>query len=126
MCSKNSKPTYYCDKCGKKLNPKIRICPCCGYDKRLVKMTLSGVLTFRGSLIGRKFLNGIGKWVKEVISGWFPSVDTCKHPKGVEKIRVIDKENPKNIDSYQEKITDIKTGKITRDIKEPLEKHRHK
>ncbi len=119
-----SKPTYYCKSCNKELTSNDKICPYCGNDKRLIKLTISGTIEFRSSLIARKFPQGFKKWVLEIISGWFPSVDTTKHPKGVKKTRLINRENPKNTDSYQEKITDFKTGKIIRDIEEPLEKHK--
>jgi len=126
MCANKSKPRYYCKNCNCELKPKEKICPNCGCGNRLVKMNLNGAISFHGNLRGRKFSKDIGKWVKEIISGWFQSGNTYEHPKGVEKIRVIDKENPKDMDSYQEKITDIETGEIIRDVKEPLEEHRHK
>lgn len=126
MCKKNNKPSYHCKNCGLKLNRKALICPKCGGDKKLVKINVEGKLQFRSSIRARKFISAIRSWIKEVISGWFSSGDTQKHPKGVYKNRVVDKEHYKNKDSYQEKIIDVETGKITRDIKEPLEQHRHK
>jgi len=39
--------------------------------------------------------------------------------------RIIDREHPDRQDSYQEKIKDIKTGKIWRNKKEPLKQHKH-
>ena len=124
MCKKNNEPSFYCKKCNFKLNRKIIICPKCGCNNKLVKMNVGGELIVRGRLKGLKFLSGKRGWVKEVLRGWFPSTNKRKYPEGVEKNRVIDKEHYKEEDSYQEKIKDIKTGKITRDIKEPLEKHR--
>jgi len=121
-----SKPIYYCKSCNKELASSYKICPYCGNDKRLIKLTISETIEFRSSLIARKFPQGFRNWVLEIISGWFPGGDTTKHPDGVKKTRLINRENPKNMDSYQEKVIDFKTGKITRNIKEPLEKHKHK
>ncbi|XOB42385.1 MAG: hypothetical protein ACKKMP_03430 [Candidatus Nealsonbacteria bacterium] len=63
--------------------------------------------------------------MKESIHGWFSSEDKNKHPEGVEKIRIIDRENLNKEDSYQERVKNVKTGKIIRNIKEPLSQHRH-
>jgi len=73
--------------------------------------------------MGRKFISGKKDWVKEVISGWFPSINKIKHPEGVEKKRVIDREHYKKKNSYQERIKDIKTDIITKNVKETLENH---
>ena len=69
---------------------------------------------------------GFKKFVIEVITGWRPSGDKKKYPNGINIYRVINKKNPTNKESYQEKIVDEKTGKICRNIKEPLCKHKHK
>lgn len=53
----------------------------------------------------------MGEWIQ----GWFPS-NKRKFPEGVEKTRIIDKEK----DSYQEKVKDIQTGKVTHDVEESL------
>ena len=119
-----SKPSYYCKTCSKELTSKDKVCPHCGSDKRTINLTISETLILRSSLISRKYPQGIKKWLLEIISGWFPSGDKIKHPNGVKKIRVINRENPKKPDSYKEKIIDSKTGKIVRDIEEPLEKHK--
>lgn len=62
----------------------------------------------------------------EIITGWRLSRDKKKYPEGVKIDRIIDRENANKEGSYQEKIIDVKTGKICRDIKEPLSKHKHK
>lgn len=124
MC-KNNKPSFYCKKCNFRLNKKVKVCPKCGCDNKLAKMNFSGELKLRGTLRGLKYISGKIGWVKEVLAGWFPSNNKKKHPEGVEKYRVVDKEHKKEEDSYQENIKDIRTGKTIRDIKEPLEKHRN-
>ena len=121
-----SKPTYYCKSCNKEITTNDKICPYCGSNKRIINLSISETIVLRDSLTTRKFHQGFKEWVLEIMSGWFPSIDKAKHPKGVKKIRVIDRENPESIDSYQEKITDIKTGKIFRDVKEPLKMHKIK
>jgi len=124
MYKENSEPSFYCKNCSFKLSKEVKICPKCGCNNKLVKMNVGGELKVRGTLKALKFILGKKGWAKEVLSGWFPSVNKTKHPEGVEIKRVIDKEHYKEEDSYQEKIKDIKTGKTTRDFKEPLEKHR--
>lgn len=119
-----SKPSYYCKICNKELTSKDKICPYCGSKNRIINLTISETFIPRGSLISRKYPQGIKKWVLEIISGWFSSGDKARYPNGVKKIRVINREDPKKPDSYKEKIIDSKTGKIVRDIEESLEKHK--
>jgi ribosomal protein L36 len=77
-------------------------------------------------LKARQKRKGFGKFIKEIIQGRFSSIDKEKHPEGVEIMRIINKEEPNKKDSYQEKVKDVKTGKITRNIKEPLSQHKNK
>lgn len=88
-------------------------------------MTISETLKIRESLRGRQKRKGFKKFMVEFLQGWFPSGDKNKHPAGVENIRIINKENPDKGDSYQEITKDVKTGEIIRNIKEPLNQHRH-
>lgn len=62
---------------------------------------------------------GIKRFLRKVTAGFKSSVDTIKHPDGITISRVIDRENNK----YEETITDNETGKIVRDVSEPLDKH---
>ena len=71
-----------------------------------------------------KKLESFKKFVIEIITGWRPSRDKKKYPEGVKIDRIINRENPNKKDSYQEKIIDVKTGKIRRNVKEPLSKHK--
>lgn len=84
MCNNNSKPIYYCNDCDKKLNAESKICPYCGSDKRSIRVIVNEVESIRVNWKARKFSKGIRQWVLEIIGGWFPSGDICKHPKGVE------------------------------------------
>jgi hypothetical protein len=76
----------------------------------------------RESIGTRKFPKNSKKWLVDTFKGFSQSINKIRHPKGVNKTRIIDREN--NI--YHEKIVDLETGKITRNVKEPLSEHRHK
>ncbi|MBA7493482.1 hypothetical protein ES702_04041 [subsurface metagenome] len=97
------------------------MCPVCRSSKRLIKKKLEGEIKPRGSIGAKQKREGVKRPLKEIIKGWFESGDKKKHPKGVIKKRVIDREK----DIYEEKVDDVKTGKITRDIEEPLSEHGH-
>lgn len=117
-----SKPNCYCNNCNKEFYSSDGTCPYCGNNKIIIDLSRSDGFVIGESTIIRKSPKVSKTWVSETFSGFSPSGDKTKHPKGVKKTRIIDKEN--NI--YQEKIIDIETGIITRDIKEPLNEHRHK
>ena len=63
--------------------------------------------------------DGLKRPATEILQGSFPSKDKERHPKGVDKIRRIDRIN----NEYQEKVVDKKTGEVTRDCKEKLSEH---
>jgi hypothetical protein len=65
---------------------------------------------------------GVKKFLRQVIVGWMPSVNSKKHPRGVFVSRVIDREH----DVYEEEIIDRKTGKVIMPKKEPLSQHKSK
>jgi len=117
---------YFCQKCDTELKKHERICPNCGCNNIFVKKNLEGVLILKGFRRIRKKIIGFKKFAIEILKGWQPSKDKKKHPNGVNKYRVINKEDPTKKDSYQERIVNEETGKICRNIKEPLCKHRHK
>jgi hypothetical protein len=117
---------YFCQKCDTELERHKRICPKCGCTNIFVKKNLEGVLILKGFRRIRGKLIGFKKFAIEILKGWQPSKDKKKHPKGVSKYRVINKKGPTKEDSYQEIIVDEETGKICRNIKEPLYKHRNK
>jgi len=118
----SSKSNRFCNTCNKEIGSSDVICPYCGSNKIAVNFSVSDGFIIRDSIGTRKFPKNSKKWVVETFTGFSPSGDKIKHPKGVKKARIIDKEN--NI--YHEKIIDIETGNITRDIKEPLSEHEHK
>ena len=112
---------YFCQKCGRELEADQKPRPFCGSANRNIKIAIEERIVIRENLKARQKRKGFRKFIREIIQGWFPSGDKRKHPEGINKIRIIDKEK----DSYQEKVKDVKTGKITRNIEEPLSKHRH-
>jgi len=116
---------YYCQKCKRELEPDQKICPHCGSNHRMIKVNIEEKIVIRETIKGRQKRKGFKKFLREWIQGWFPSKDKKRYPEGVEKVRIIDRENPDREDSYQEQIKDIKTGKIIRNVKEPLRHHRH-
>jgi len=118
---KKTTKKVYCQKCGKELKADEKPCPICGSFNRNVKLTIEEELKPRSSLKVRQKRKGWGKFIREIIQGWFQRGDKRKYPKGVEKKRIIDKEK----DYYKKEVKDLKTGKITKKTEEPLSKHRH-
>jgi len=116
---------YFCRNCGRELKSNQKPCLFCGCNNLDIRVNFIETTKIRFNLKLRRKRKGLGKFIKEILQGWFPSIDKNKHPEGVEKMRIIDKENPNKKDSYQEKIKDVETGKITRNVKEPLCQHRH-
>jgi len=110
----------YCHECSRELKIDEKACPICGSFNRNVKSTIKEELIVRGRLRIKHKHKGRGGFIREIIKGWFPSSDKRKHPKGVEKIRIIDREK----DYYKEEIKDLKTDKITK-TEEPLSRHQH-
>ena len=111
---------YFCQRCKKELQADQKPCPFCGSVERDAKVAIEEKIVVRETLRVRQKRKGFGKFIRESIEGWFSSINKEKHPEGVEKTRVIDKEK----DVYQEKVKDVKTGEITRDIEEPLSQHK--
>ena len=116
------KPRYFCQECNKELEPDQKVCPICKSSKRLIKMKLEGEIIPRSCIEAKQKRKGVKRPLKEIKKGWSESGDKKKHPKGVIKERVIDREK----DIYEEKVDDVETGKTTRCIKEPLSKHEKK
>jgi hypothetical protein len=89
----------------------------CGHGSNGI--TINETLTIKDSFKLRKNKTGIKRFIYEFISGWFPSNRKDLSPKGVTKIRVIDREK----DYYKEEIIDEMTGKMIRSIEEKLTEH---
>jgi len=117
----NENTKYYCKRCGTELEINQKICPACGYNKIIVKKTVELKIPIRSNLKIRQKHEGFKQFIREIIQGWFPSGDKKKHPEGVEKRRIIDREKNK----YLEEVKDIKTGIVTHNIQEPLDQHKN-
>ena len=74
----------------------------------------------RDSLELKTFVGSAKKFISHIISGWFPSLREDLSSEGVNKSRVIDRMNNK----YQEKVVDVKTGRVIRDVDEKLTDHK--
>jgi len=83
-------------------------------------VSLSDSITLKESLELKSFHETAKKFFTHIISGWFPGKRQDLSPDGVNKIRVIDRLN----NFYKEKIIDIKTGRVIRDIEEKLTDHK--
>jgi hypothetical protein len=96
--------TRYCLKCRKKTVDNIRI-------------SVFETMQIKESMKMRKFTSGIKKFLTETCSGWFES---HKYKKGVNKIRVVDREK----DEYHEIVRNCENDKIVHECHEPLSKHK--
>jgi hypothetical protein len=116
---------YVC-KCGEELPPShTGPCPKCGESGQLHKAyERSAILTLGPSLRvnsrARQKQKGFEKFKKQIEQGQYESGDP-KLKKGVNLERIIDKEK----DEYHEVVENAETGEITREVHEPLSKHRH-
>lgn len=110
----------YCSECRKE-----KIESCCGFCKKDTsnhyEMKVSaGIFKVLVPVIKMTHKRpGVKKFLKRVYAGFQASINTIKHPEGVNISRVVDKEN----NHYEEVIIDNKTGKVLRDIDEPLDQH---
>jgi len=114
----------WCRHCKKELPPShTGPCPHCGKTGKDCKATVTAALALdvRASFRARKKREGIGKFVKEILQGWFPSKSPVLK-KGVHKERIVDKEK----NEYHETVKDAATGEVIRDIHEPLSQHKHR
>ena len=115
---------YFCQCCERELDSGERPCPSCGCRKIRIEASFSETVGIVDRLSSRARLRGKGykKFWKEIIQGRFPSRNKKRHPAGVEKVRVIDKQ----ADEYREVVRDGKTGKVTRDVHEQLSQHQQR
>ena len=111
----------WCKHCGIELPPShTGPCPKCGKIGKHYTAIASAVVEIHSSMTARQKRKGFPKFIKEIIQGRFPSVNP-KLKKGVDKVRIIDKEK----NEYHEVVKNAETGEITREVHEPLSQHRH-
>lgn len=110
----------YCRQCGKEIDPVQRPCPYCGGQGIRFERTITATVGISTNVGYKQKRKGYKRPIREGKSGLFPSGDAAKHPDGVDKTQSFDREK----DEYREKIIDKRTGKVVRDVSEPLSKHR--
>ena len=111
----------WCQYCGTELPPShTDPCPKCGKSGKRCEASFSDAVGIRESLRVRQKRKGFGKFIKEIIQGWFPSGDP-KLKNGVDVVRIVDKEKKE----YYHITTDAATGEVTHKEHEPLDQHRH-
>ncbi|HUV75519.1 MAG TPA: hypothetical protein VMW00_02575 [Dehalococcoidales bacterium] len=111
----------WCRHCKTELPPgHTGPCPKCGKSGKDCKAsaTVSIAVVPHASLRARLKQKGFKKFAKEILQGWFPSVNP-KLKKGVDKVRIVDKQK----NEYHETVTDLATGEVIRDTHEQLSKH---
>ena len=110
----------WCQHCKKELPPShTGSCPYCGKTGKDCKVTATDVVGIRGSLRARQKRKGFGKFIKEIIQGWFSSGDP-KLKNGVDIVRIVDREKKE----YHHIVKDVATGEVTHEEHEPLEQHK--
>jgi len=111
----------WCRHCKKELPPShTGPCPHCGKTGKDCKVNITASVAISTRLRARKKRKGIGRFVIEILQGWFPS-NSPVLKKGVHKERIVDKEK----NEYHETVKDAATGEVIRDIHEPLSQHKH-
>lgn len=114
-----SSARYFCGSCKKELKIAEKPCPYCGSDSRDIKKEIQNQLRIHHNIRVRQKPRGFGKFMKEILGGWFPSRD-LKLQEGVYKERIIDREE----DKYREIVTDAQTGAVLCKKEEKLSKHK--
>jgi uncharacterized C2H2 Zn-finger protein len=110
-----------CQHCGIELPPShTGKCPRCGKIGKDCKVNATAVVGIHSRIKVRQKRKDFDKFIKEIIQGWFPSGDP-KLTKGVDMVRIVDKENKK----YDHIVKNADTGEIIHEEHEPLNQHRH-
>lgn len=110
---------YNCSQCHILLEENEKTCISCGSTIRSISIQIIEEIKINDSLELKKFTKGLKDFVVHLKQGWFPSVDTGKHPDGVELTQTVDREN----NLYTKKVIDKKTGITVKDLEEPLSSH---
>ena len=87
---------------------------------RQIEIKLSDSINVKDSLELKSFTSNLKKFVVHTVTGWFPSLRKDLSPEGVQKVRIIDRKNMR----YKEKVVDVKTGRVIRDVDQNLDDHK--
>jgi hypothetical protein len=110
-----------CGNCGVELTAANKTCPSCGNDKKLYDET--GLGDTRKVEISAKWKHkrkGYKGFLGKGRSGHEQSTNVSEHPNGVYITQAVDREK----DRYSKTVIDKKTGKVIKDVHEPLSQHR--
>lgn len=112
------KKRFYCVKCEREKS--VRYCNHCQKETGdLFKINLYETVKVQESLGLEKRQVGVKKYLQKMFQGFQASRNKKKYPEGVERHMSIDREN----DWYDEVVRNNKTGKVFRDVHEPLSQH---
>lgn len=111
-----------CKNCKRGYEDSEKPCPFCGHTIRDISIKIVEELKIRDSIELIKFKKSRKKFLSKTKNGWFPSGDVTKYPDGVNLIQTVDRENK----NYTKKVYDAKTGKVLKDLEEPLNQHKVK
>jgi len=112
----------WCRHCKAELPPDhTGPCPRCGKHGKDCKATATVAVNVAARVSSRARHKGKGskKFVKEILQGWFSSINPALK-EGVHKERIVDREK----NEYHETVEDARTGDVIRDIHEPLTQHK--
>lgn len=87
---------------------------------KVLEINVSDTVAVHDSVELKTFVQAVKDFLAHIISGWFPSKRVDLSPDGVQKERLIDRPNNR----YKEKVVDVKTGRVIRDVDEKLTDHK--
>ncbi len=112
------KRIFYCVECEKEKT--TRYCTYCQKETgNLLKINLHETVRVQESLGLEKRRSDVKDYLQKMFQGHQNSRNKEKYPEGVERYQNIDREN----NWYDETVKDNKTGKVFRDVHEPLSQH---
>jgi hypothetical protein len=114
--------TYRCKICGHVSDERIQPCLICGNVGVIIETQLTETVKVRDAIKIRLKRTGCGKYLYEVVQGWFPNLINKNTEYGVVKVRIVDKLN----DEYHETVTCLETESVIHNVHEPLSSHRRR
>ena len=115
----NTSTSYKCNKCQKPLKEAQKVCPDCNSKIIDINIHVSEKITVRDFFGLKRRAKGIKKFLSHTKGGRTDSGDKAKHPEGVQLEQTVDRQN----NLYKKKVIDEKTGKVVKDLEEPLDEH---